>query len=213
MTRPIHSVKHLKTAYKKFQGIALICTAVTFVAVVVSSTSSIHLGSLIRIQKAESSRKAVGIETALTQKLDESKRQISDLQGKMKELDSKIKGLQAKNADLRKQLAMAKQPSPPQPLEPSTPGESITPSPSNPEDTTSPETIQPQQSEPSPEPPSTNSKTDGAQAPGSEATVQTPSANENTPDNQPIKPQGRLDEKRLADNETVATSHPSNVRQ
>lgn len=177
MTRPIHSVKHLKTAYKKFQGIALICTAVTFVAVVVSSASSIHLGKLIRIQKAATSREVVGIESTWTKKLDESKRQISDLQAKMKALDAKIKGLQSKNADLQKQLAVAKQPPPPQPLEPGSPEDTATPSSTNPEETTAPDTpesIEPQQSEPSPEPPATSPQTDEGQTPGSETTVQTP---------------------------------------
>lgn len=107
MTRPIHSLKHIKSSYKKIQILVFVCMCVTVFAVLLSTISSFHLGSLGRRLKTASAREINAKETALTQKLASTDKELVVLKDKLKETEETIKNLRAKNASLQKKLTAA----------------------------------------------------------------------------------------------------------
>lgn len=107
MTRPIHSLKHIKASYKKIQILVFVCMCVTVIAVFFSAISSFHLGSLGRRLKTASAREINAKETALTKKLASTDEELATLKEQLKETEETIKDLRAKNASLQKKLTAA----------------------------------------------------------------------------------------------------------
>jgi uncharacterized protein YlxW (UPF0749 family) len=107
MTRPIHSLKHIKASYKKIQILVFVCLCVTLIAVFFSAISSFHLGSLGRRLKTASAREINAKETALTKKLASTDEALATLKEQLKETKETIKNLRAKNASLQKKLTAA----------------------------------------------------------------------------------------------------------
>lgn len=107
MTRPIHSLMHIKASYKKIQILVFVCMGVTLIAVFFSAISSFHLGSLGRRLKTASSMEINAKETALAQKLASTEKELVVLKEKLKETEVSINDLRAKNASLQKKLTAA----------------------------------------------------------------------------------------------------------
>lgn len=105
MTRPIHSVKHVQSAFNKFQILALIFAVVTIGAVLLASISSIQLARLGSRQKAKSSNDIQSIETAMSKKLSSANQELASLKKKLGDMNAILKSLQSKNANLKKKLA------------------------------------------------------------------------------------------------------------
>lgn len=114
MTRPIHSLKHIKSAYRKIQILVFICISITIITVILAAISSFRIGSLGRRSMAASAREINAAETASTKKLADADKELAALKEKLEESDNTIKSLREKNASLQKKLTAALESTQPQ---------------------------------------------------------------------------------------------------
>lgn len=110
MSRPIHSVNHLKSRYNKFQILAILCTIVTIIAVILSSISSFQLGKLSRLERKTNATKTDSIHSALKNELEAATKEMLELSEKLEKSSNANQSLEKKNASLQKKLQEAHQP-------------------------------------------------------------------------------------------------------
>jgi hypothetical protein len=123
MTRPIHSVKHIQTSYRKYQLIAISSAILTIIAVILATLSSLQLGNLGK-QRAAAAQQNQITSVSMNEELTKLKNQIATLETRLseersfkEELDKKNKTLQKKLAEVQQALAI-KPAAPPQPSGP-----------------------------------------------------------------------------------------------
>jgi hypothetical protein len=108
MTRPIHSVKHIQTSYRKYQSIAMSSAILTIIAVILATLSALQLGNLGK-QRAAAAQQNRNASVSMNEELTKLKSQIATLETQLSEEHSLKEELEKKNKTLQKKLAEAQQ--------------------------------------------------------------------------------------------------------
>jgi hypothetical protein len=101
MTLPIHSVKHEKAQYSKFQILALASATITIIAVVLSAITSVHLSSLSKTRIQSTTNQQNASNTAMNVELSAVKEKLAAAEQQLKAEKSTITKLENKSAELQ----------------------------------------------------------------------------------------------------------------
>ncbi|MCP4744924.1 MAG: hypothetical protein GY874_02115 [Desulfobacteraceae bacterium] len=115
MTRPIHSIEHIKATYKKYQMIALVCTSISIIAVLLSTLSNCQLSRLYNknIRSATSSNNQSIAK--LNRDMNSLREKLSKITQRLEIEKSNVAALKSRSNELEKKLIIEKAKTKPQP--------------------------------------------------------------------------------------------------
>lgn len=107
MTVPIHSVKHVKATYHRYQVLALISAAVTIVAVLLAALFGFQLSRVSKAAQQSAHSQLSSSNQTLNNQIETLNKKIAELEQRSVKDKETIQSLEAKAADLHKRLAEA----------------------------------------------------------------------------------------------------------
>lgn len=115
MTLPIHTVKHVKSSFRKIQVITICLTVLTLAAALLAAISGIRLVNLEKQQSAEIVQTApppAVVDDALNKQIEDLKTDLAKEKDASKKLKSRIAELKMQIASLKKAKPAPRQPVP-----------------------------------------------------------------------------------------------------
>jgi hypothetical protein len=167
MTEPIHTAKHVKNTYRKYQIMVAFFALVTIVATFLAAVSGVQISLLQKQMAAEQASKASATAAAQgsqAKRIDALSQQLATEKGRTQELLQKITALERQVADLKKP-AKPEKPSPGPQQEP------VTAPPAS--ESTQPSAVQPP---PQPNPDASKPDQPAVAIPQTPATTEVPAA-------------------------------------
>ena len=138
-TLPIHTVKHVKSIFTRYQIIAIVFTAITLITAFLAAVSGFHLAKLRKMQMVETKATPEPVQPAPAVANDNLGKQIKSLENQLavekttsQELRLKIQALENKIAASKGTPAHQTQPAPEKPNIPATAPVEKTPPPVQP---------------------------------------------------------------------------------
>lgn len=108
MTIPVHSVKHVKANYRRYQIMALISTIITVAAVFLAAIVSFQLSRVSKRSVQQVSAQQTASSLSLTAQVKSLQEQLTDMQKQVAAGQATIQTLEGKVAQLQSKLTAAR---------------------------------------------------------------------------------------------------------
>jgi regulator of replication initiation timing len=108
MSVPVHSVKHLKSEYQRYQWIAVVSAVTTIIFVFIAAVTSIQVSRITKEREQKASQNQNRADETLARETDALRKQLADIERQLTIEKETNQQLQLKIVALQKQLAESK---------------------------------------------------------------------------------------------------------